>query len=77
MTPAKKKTPVDDCKRSAYVNIGGQNYELVLTTKATRLIAGCYGGLEHLGNALENSHGLDKTLGEVIWLITFLANQSI
>lgn len=63
--------------RSATVSIGGEDYELVLTTKATRLIAERYGGLEHLGNALETSEDLGKTLGEVIWLITLLANQSV
>lgn len=63
--------------RSATVTIGGTDYELVLTTKATRLIAQRYGGLEHLGNALETSDDLGKTLGEVIWLITLLANQSV
>ncbi|CAB0673992.1 hypothetical protein I4J32_03415 [Corynebacterium diphtheriae bv. mitis] len=73
----KKKDPVVEPDRSAIVSIGGEDYELVLTTKATRLIAERYGGLEHLGNALETSDDLGKTLGEVIWLITLLANQSI
>ncbi len=63
--------------RSATVLIGGEAFELVLTTRATRLIAERYGGLEHLGDALETSDDLGKTLGEVIWLITMLANQSI
>lgn len=63
--------------RSATVLIGGEPFELVLTTRATRLIAERYGGLEHLGEALETSDDLGKTLGEVIWLITLLANQSV
>lgn len=73
----KKKDSVVEPGRSATVSIGGEDYELVLTTKATRLIAERYGGLEHLGNALETSEDLGKTLGEVIWLITLLANQSV
>lgn len=73
----KKKDSVVEPGRSAIVSIGGEKYELVLTTKATRLIAERYGGLEHLGNALETSEDLGKTLGEVIWLITLLANQSV
>lgn len=74
----KKKTDsVVEPDRSATVTIGSTDYELVLTTKATRLIAQRYGGLEHLGNALETSDDLGKTLGEVIWLITLLANQSV
>ncbi len=74
---SKKKDPVVEPGRSAIVSIGGEDYELVLTTKATRLIAERYGGLEHPGNALETSDDLGKTLGEVIWLITLLANQSV
>lgn len=74
-----KKTVVAsvDSSRSAVISIGGQEYELVLTTRATRLIAKRYGGLEHLGEALETSEDVDKSLGEVIWLITLLANQSV
>ena len=66
-----------DSSRSATITIGGEDYELVLTTRATRLIAQRYGGLEHLGEALETSEDVDKSLGEVIWLITLLANQSV
>ena len=77
MTTKKNTESVVEPGRSATVTIGGEEYELVLTTKATRLIAERYGGLEHLGNALETSDDLGKTLGEVIWLITLLANQSI
>ena len=47
------------------------------TTKATRLIAERYGGLDKLGAALETSEDLGQTLTEVIWLITLLANQSV
>ena len=77
MTTKKKTESVVDPGRSATVSIGGTDCELVLTTKATRLIAERYGGLEHLGNALETSDDLGKTLGEVIWLITLLVNQSV
>lgn len=34
---------------TALVTIGGNNYELILTTRATREIAARYGGLEHPG----------------------------
>ena len=70
-------TNAADSFRSATITIGGQDYELVLTTRVTRLIAQRYGGLEHLGDALETSEDVDKSLGEVIWLITLLANQSV
>lgn len=62
---------------AARVSIGGQDYELILTTRATREIATRYGGLENLGQALETSEDFAHTLSEVIWLITLLANQSI
>lgn len=48
-----------------------------MTTRATREIAARYGGLEYLGQALETSEDFAHTLGEVIWLITLLANQSV
>ena len=70
-------TSRDIAARSATVTIGGSEYELVLTTKAIRLIAQRYGGLDNLGAALETSEDLDQTLTEVIWLITLLANQSV
>ncbi|CAB0561974.1 hypothetical protein CIP107514_01682 [Corynebacterium diphtheriae] len=70
-------TSRDTAARSAGVTIGGSKYELVLTTKATRLIAERYGGLDKLGAALETSEDLGQTLTEVIWLITLLANQSV
>lgn len=70
-------TSHDTAARSATVTIGGSQYKLVLTTKATRLIAERYGGLDNLGTALETSEDLGQTLTEVIWLITLLANQSV
>lgn len=38
-----------DNERSATIKIGDKEYELVLTTRATKAIAGRYGGLENLG----------------------------
>lgn len=63
--------------RSSVINIGGEEFELLLTTKATKEIAGRYGGLENLGDRLMNSENFEEALGEIIWLITLLANQSI
>ena len=63
--------------RSSIINIGGEEYELLLTTKATKEIAGRYGGLENLGDRLMSSGNFEEALGEIIWLITLLANQSI
>lgn len=64
-------------ERSATINIGGKDYELVLTTRATKVIAGRYGGLENLGEKLMKSENFEMALDEIVWLITLLANQSI
>jgi hypothetical protein len=64
-------------ERSAVISIGGGEYELILTTKATKAIAGRYGGLENLGEKLLKSENFEMALDEIVWLITLLANQSI
>ena len=66
---------IDD--RSAEINIGGAEYELVLTTRATKEIAGRFGGLENLGEKLMQSENFEMALAEIVWLIALLANQSI
>lgn len=66
-----------DKERSAVINIGGEEYTLVLTTKATKEIAGRYGGLENLGDKLMKSENFEMAIGEIVWLITLLANQNI
>ncbi|KXI97574.1 hypothetical protein [Bacillus pacificus] len=66
-----------DNDRSASINIGDKEYELVLTTRATKAIAGRYGGLENLGEKLMKSENFEMALDEIVWLITLLANQSI
>ena len=63
--------------RSAKINIGGREFELVLTTRATKEIAGRYGGLENLGEKLMKSENFEMALDELVWLITLLANQSV
>jgi hypothetical protein len=64
-------------ERSAVINIGGTEFELILTTRATKEIARRYGGLENLGDKLMKSENFELALDEIIWLITALANQSI
>lgn len=66
-----------DNERSAGITIGGEQYELLLTTRATKEIAARYGGLEHLGDKLMKSENFEMAIGEIVWLITVLANQSI
>ncbi|MBT9173163.1 MAG: hypothetical protein DDT21_01553 [Syntrophomonadaceae bacterium] len=66
-----------DSERSAVINIGGIDFALVLTTRATKEIARRYGGLENLGEKLMKAENFELALDEIIWLITLLANQSI
>ena len=64
-------------KRTAMVTIGGVEYEMLLTTRATKQIAGRYGGLENLGEKLMKNENFEMAIGEIVWLITILANQAI
>lgn len=63
--------------RTAIINIGGKDYPMVLTTKATKAIAARYGGLEHLGDKLLSEENFEMAIGEIVWLITLLCNQGI
>jgi hypothetical protein len=66
-----------DTDRLTTITIGGDDYELILTTGATKEIAKRYGGLENLGDKLLKSENVEMALDEIVWLITLLANQSI
>ncbi|GHU82892.1 hypothetical protein AGMMS50284_5500 [Clostridia bacterium] len=68
---------MENNERSAVIKIGGVEYELILTTKATKAIAGRYGGLENLGERLMKAENFELALDEIVWLLTLLANQSI
>ena len=63
--------------RSAVISIGGIEYEMILTTRATKEIGKRHGGLENLGDKLMKSENFELALDEIVWLITLLANQSI
>ena len=64
-------------ERSAMITVNGVDYDLVLTTRATKEIAARYGGLENLGNKLMKSEKFEEAIGEIVWLIVLLANQGI
>ena len=66
-----------DKERTSTIVIGGEEYTLLLTTKATKEIAGRYGGLENLGDKLMKSENFEMAIGEIVWLITLMANQTI
>lgn len=67
----------NNCHIATKYKIGGVDYELVLTTRATKEIAGRYGGLENLGDKLMKSENFEMAIEEIVWLISLLANQSI
>ena len=76
---ADEKIKLDEAaeERSTSIDIGGTQFKMILTTKATKEIAKRYGGLENLGEKLMKSENFELALEEVVWLITLLANQSI
>lgn len=63
--------------RTAIITISGKDFQMVLTTKATKAIAARYGGLEHLGDKLLSEENFEMAIGEIVWLITLLCNQGI
>ena len=69
--------PAADTDRSAVISIGGTDYELLLTTRATKEIAKRYGGLANLGDKLMKTEDFEMALDEIVWLIALLANQSV
>jgi len=73
---AKSKAPQNE-SRSTLITIGDAEYEMILTTRATKEIAGRYGGLENLGEKLMKADNFEMALEEICWLIALLANQSI
>ena len=76
---ADEKLKLDEAaeERSTSIDIGGTEFKMILTTKATKEIAKRYGGLENLGEKLMKSENFEMALDEVVWLVTLLSNQSI
>ena len=64
-------------ENKSVIKIGNKEYELLLTTKATKEINNKFGGLENVGNKLTESKSVGESLEIVIWLIVLLANQAI
>lgn len=52
--------------RGNIIKIGENEYELILTTRATKEIAKRYGGLENLGDRLMKSENFEMALDEII-----------
>ncbi len=66
-----------DNDRAAVIQIGGCEYNLILTTRAVKEISKRYGGLSNLGEKLLQSDNFEMALEEIVYLITLLANQGI
>ena len=64
-------------ERNTKIIIGDTEYEMLLTTRATKQIAARYGGLEMLGEKLMKAENFEMALEELCWLIALMANQSI
>ena len=64
-------------ERGAMITLCGSQYELILTTKATKEINRRYGGLDKLGDKLSNSEGFEEIIDELVWLLTLLINQGL
>ena len=56
--------------RASVITVGGEEYTLLLTTKATKQVAARYGGLENLGDKLIKSENFELAINEIVWLIT-------
>ena len=63
--------------RGAMITLCGSQYELILTTKATKEINRRYGGLGKLGDKLSKSENFEEIIDELVWLMTLLINQGI
>ncbi len=63
--------------RMAKITIGGVDYDLLLTMRATKEIAKRYGGLENLGDKLMQEDSFEQSIDEIVWLIVTLANQPL
>ena len=63
--------------RGAMITLCGSQYELILTTKATKEINRRYGGLDKLGDKLSKSEGFEEIIDELVWLLTLLINQGL
>ena len=64
-------------ERGAMITLCGSQYELILTTKATKEINRRYGGLGKLGDRLSQSENFEEVIDELVWLLTMLINQGI
>ena len=63
--------------RTTKITLGGVEYEMLLTTAATKVIGAKYGGLAKMGDKLMKSQNFEEAIDELMWLVTLLCNQTI
>jgi hypothetical protein len=68
--------PAETKEYAAKITLFGREYALILTTGALKEIGERYGGIDKLGEVLENVD-VTRQLDDVIWLLMTLANQSV
>lgn len=62
---------------NAKIILCGEEYPLLLSTRAVKEIGKKFGGLDKLGDTLTAGGDTDIAIDNVIWLITLLVNQPI
>ncbi len=63
--------------RKTTVTIGGEEYDLVFTTRASKAVVAQYGSLERFGDKVLETEDYGAVVDQNLWLITLLANQGI
>ena len=63
-------------ERESTITINGKEYNLLLTTRATKEIANRFGGLAALGSKMDEQD-FERNIDDSVWLVALLANQSI
>lgn len=63
--------------RSVQITIEGQQYDLVLSTRAAMELSSHYGGLDQIGEKLMKPENTEQAFKEINWIIMTLLNQDI
>ncbi|GHU54680.1 hypothetical protein FACS1894132_09680 [Clostridia bacterium] len=63
--------------RGYLLKIGSQEYELLMTMKATKEITKNFGNLEKMGEEIQKLENLEEVFDKIIGLVFLLVNQSV
>ena len=64
-------------ENKAKITLGGEEYPMLLSTRAVKEISNKFGGLDKLGESMTEKKNDVDALDNVIWLVTLLVNQPI